>query len=148
MGFDELFTIDLIEGEPVQRPLAEMTADEVLGAVGWLEVERYWKGQASDAVHDLLDENLDLEKEGRESEKTEGLFLAAASAGGAQWNALERFNQLIDLICALAPDEEVDGMTIDEVLRRFWPPTTEVMEAAERKAQANAAASERFAWSS
>ena len=118
--FNEAFTLYLnTEGQPVERPLRDMTAGEVLVAMDWYqdEVER-----AERAVQPFVEMTAAMEA-GTVDPNTTGAQIKAAVAGLRQTAELQsKAGRLGSLVQSNMPQwRRHPEVKMREALRRWWP---------------------------
>lgn len=106
-AFNERFTLLNAAGKLVQRPLREMTADEVMAALEWADAEmERWRAEAErhKAIFTAVEAGKAVTKEQD----------AALDALKEMEAAVERMTRLFSLVRAIVPEGA-------GALRRSWP---------------------------
>jgi hypothetical protein len=118
--FNEAFTIYVnTDGKPIQRSLREMTANEVLGAMAWLNAEAGRLERESSPfaeIATIIEAGGDVPPEITKESLIGGIAMlrqaAEANIKGARLMALVRTN---------LPQWRGKDIRFDDAVRRFWP---------------------------
>jgi hypothetical protein len=118
--FNEIFTIGLTAtGEPVQRPMREMTADEFLVAWEWHRDAAVRLEEEGAAVLDLLS---DKAEEGRLTAVERRAFRKAVGLMRAAGAEHHKTGRLMQLACAVMPQwVRQPQVTVADAVRQWWP---------------------------
>ena len=113
---EEPFTFLDVTGQPIERPLCEMTASEVLLAVQWQDEEAgRLDREVEPHLHVIVAVN-----QGRANDYSTAARARGAEVFGRYKEAEVKAARLMELIAAAMPDWP-DGMILREAVRSCWP---------------------------
>jgi hypothetical protein len=119
-AFDACFTIGLTAaGEPIERPMRRMTAEEFLAAWAWHRDAAARFEEEGAAVLDLLS---DKAEEGRLTPAERRAYRMGVDLMQAAGAEHHKSGQLMRLACTLMPQwVRQPQVTVSDAVRQWWP---------------------------